>query len=206
MISVSEVLSKGWEIFQNNVPVCIITTIFSFGVVFVPALGFQLIFAVLPDSGFLFLASTLVQQVINVCLTAVVAVVTLTVYLKLVRGEQVEIDDIVANMDKVLPVFAVSILTSIGTFIGMLLLIVPGIIFAILAVFSAWFVVDQNMGIVEAIKASIAATSSHKMSLFFFFVASMVCMIAAMIPCGLGLFVAVPVLSCGMALIYEQIR
>lgn len=58
-------------------------------------------------------------------------------------------------------VFLTAILIGIGVFIGSILCIIPGIIFAFLAQFAIPFVVDRSLAPVESIKASIATTRSN---------------------------------------------
>src|SRR5690606_16087402 len=52
------------------------------------------------------------------------------------------------------PVLLTSLLLSVGVSVGLVLCIVPGIVFAFLSYFALLFVVDQNRSPVDAISAS----------------------------------------------------
>ena len=55
-------------------------------------------------------------------------------------------------------VFVAALLVALGTLVGSMLCIVPGLIFGFLAQFTVQFVVDRSLSPVESIKASIAIT------------------------------------------------
>jgi uncharacterized membrane protein len=104
-------------------------------------------------------------------------------------------------------------LAMMGTFYLMWLLLsfafamlfVPGVFLALALSMSAMFVVDQNMGPIEAMKASWAATEGHKMHLFLLGLVSFGMYLCGYIACGLGLFVVTPILLVTHAIVYLRI-
>lgn len=205
-----EAIQYGWGKFvKNAVPFVVITLIV---VVVVAALGFAgralswAIFGIgdatvnlndgtVETTGWFtnFVAQevvSLIVQVVAMILTA--ALVKLA--LNYVDGKSLDIGAAFQGWDKLQVVLA-SLLVSIGTFIGFLLCIIPGIVFAFLSVYTTYYVVDKNMGAVDAIKASINLTKSNVGSLIVFFLLSLVVVIIGACLCGVGLLVAWPVVA-----------
>ena len=95
-----------------------------------------------------------------------------------------------------------AILTALVVVIGLILLIVPGIIFALMFMFGYYFVIDKNLGPIEALKSSKRITKGHlgKLALFALAIAGLnllgvVCLIV-------GLLVSMPVSMLAMARAY----
>lgn len=106
---------------------------------------------------------TLVQLVVIVISLGILAPVTTAGYfhalLRVVREDRKpEVGDLFSQMRLFLPLFFLSILVGVAFFIGFTLLILPG--FAVLAfvAFAAFyllpFMVDQQLGLFDALKAS----------------------------------------------------
>lgn len=133
---------------------------------------------------------SLIVQVVAMILTA--ALIKLA--LNYVDGKSLDIGEAFQGWDKLQVVLA-SILVSIGTFVGFLLCIIPGIIFAFLTVYTTYYVVDKNMGAVDAIKASINLTKANVGNLVLFFLLSLVVVVIGACLCGVGLLVAWPVVA-----------
>ena len=90
------------------------------------------------------------------------------IILKLYDNREIDPWDIFAYYDRLLKYIAVSILYSLIVIGGAILLIVPGLILATKYVYAFYFVIDQKMNPVEALKASAKITYGHKWKLFLF--------------------------------------
>lgn len=88
---------------------------------------------------------------------------------------------------------------------GFLLLIVPGIIWAIKFKFCYYFVIDKGMGPIDALKASSKTTMGAKWNLFAFDIIGILIIYAGILCLLVGLFVAVPIIMVANALIYRQL-
>lgn len=86
-----------------------------------------------------------------------------------------------------------SLITGVATAIGAILCILPGIVVWFLTSYALYFVIDRNMGAVDAIKASVHLTTHNLGSLVLFFLAALVVQIIGACLCGVGLLVAMPV-------------
>ncbi len=199
---VGDVLSEGWEGFKANAGVLIAALIITVVIsVFVVApLNFATNLA--KDHWALVTILSLIRGIVQTLISVFFQMGLITIGLKIARGQTPEIGDLFANFDKLATGFLVNVLLGIVTTIGFILLIVPGIIVALMTCLSMWFVVDRNLGVLDSIKASIDATRGSLLNLFIFGAVGILLSVIGAIPCGLGLLVAVPVLTVAAAHIY----
>jgi uncharacterized membrane protein len=96
-----------------------------------------------------------------------------------------------------------SILFAIVIAIGLVLLIVPGIIFALMFMFTTFVVIDRELGPIEAMKESHRITYGHKWSLLGFTLLLVLINLLGAIALLLGLLVTIPVSSLAVAHAYR---
>lgn len=104
-----------------------------------------------------------------------------------------------------LPYLGATILTGIAVVIGLILLIVPGIIVAMMLLFVKFIVVDRGMGPIDALKESARITKGHRLTLFLFVLAIAVINIIGAILLLVPLLVTIPVSSLAMVYAYRTI-
>ncbi len=106
---------------------------------------------------------TLVQTVVIIFSFGILAPVTSAGYIQsllraLREGREPQIGDLFSEMRLFLPLFAFGILAAIATFIGFLLLFLPGLLVIAFLVFGTIYMMplmtDRDMGLFEAIKES----------------------------------------------------
>ena len=151
------------------------------------------------------LGTSLIFWPINIWL----AVGQARISLAAVRGEPITLGQLFSGLPWLLSALGGAILVGLGTFVGVLLLIAPGVIFASGMLLFTLVVVDQNPGALSAIGQSWAISDGYKGRIFLsVFVAGLALFILTVCTCGLGglLFIAAaPLFSVGLALIYESI-
>lgn len=87
----------------------------------------------------------------------------------------------------------VSVLMFIIVFAGLLLLIIPGVVLALMLCLAGIIAIERGMGPVASLKESYRATKGNLWKLFLFWIVIFVLAIIGMIPFGLGLIVVAPV-------------
>ncbi|QLL09476.1 hypothetical protein [Mycobacterium vicinigordonae] len=97
------------------------------------------------------------------------------------------------------------LLVGIGVTIGTILCIIPGLIFAVLAMFSIQFAIDRSLSPVEAIKASIATVRANVGPALLCVLVLVAAAILGQITCGIGLLVAVPVSALVLTYTYRKL-
>jgi uncharacterized membrane protein len=88
----------------------------------------------------------------------------------------------------------VSILFGIIFIVGLVLVVVPGIIWGIMFGFAVYLTIDKNMWPLEALKESKRITYGYKWELFLLGILSLLIAIVGAICLGVGLLIAYPIL------------
>jgi uncharacterized membrane protein len=98
-----------------------------------------------------------------------------------------------------------SILYGLIVFAGLILLIVPGIIWAIKYQFFSYLIVDKNLGPLEAIKKSGEITSGNKGKLFWLGILFLLINLAGAICLLIGLLATIPTTMVALAYVYRKL-
>jgi uncharacterized membrane protein len=96
-----------------------------------------------------------------------------------------------------------SILYALALVVGLILLVVPGIIFALMFMFTTFIVIDRELGPVEAMKESNRITHGHKWSLLGFTLMLVLINLLGLIALVVGLLVSIPVSSLAVTHAYR---
>lgn len=125
--------------------------------------------------------------------------------LKASRENTVTFGDFFSTGGRFLPYLAMSILRTLALAVGFLLLIVPGFILSFGFINADFYVVDQGLGPVEALKKSWESTDGQKSNIFIFALAEVGITLVGLACCCLGIFVAVPVCLLARSIIYMRL-
>ncbi len=104
-----------------------------------------------------------------------------------------------------LPYLGATILTAICVVVGLVLLVIPGIIAAVMLLFVKFLVVDRKLGPVEALKESARITKGHRMTLFLFVLAIAVINVIGALLLVVPLLVTIPISTLAMVYAYRTI-
>ncbi|MHB1316284.1 MAG: DUF2189 domain-containing protein [Minisyncoccota bacterium] len=122
-------------------------------------------------------------------------------------GKTINNDVYNLNISTILQLIFASILTGIGTIIGMILLIVPGIIFAVRSMFTQYIILDEGIKVVDAIKKSIAVTKGYFWSLARLGLCIGLLSVIAIFPLfGFGFIILIPVSIIALSLVYRKMQ
>jgi len=97
-------------------------------------------------------------------------------------------------------------LMAIGVFLGTLLCYVPGIIFAFFGLFWAFFIVDRNLGPVEAIKSSFGLVNRNLGAVVLLYIGVMIAIFIGYLLCGIGILAALPVSLLAAGYVYKTLN
>lgn len=90
------------------------------------------------------------------------------VFLKVIRGERFDVADVfTAFQDNYLQVILANLLTMAIVIAGIILLIIPGIIFACKLAFVPYLLMDKKMEAIDAVKTSWSMTRGYTWTIFF---------------------------------------
>ncbi len=121
------------------------------------------------------------------------------------RGGTPQFGDLFSAMGRFPAMLATMFLMIIAIYIGFIFLIVPGVILALGLGLAQYFVVDKNLGPIDAMKASWEATNGHKSKIFLLGLISVGILIIGCVACYIGMFVALPLVSLAYAIVYLRL-
>lgn len=107
------------------------------------------------------------------------------------------------RLDRLGAVLGTLLLVSLGSLVGMLLCILPGIVFAFMAMWAPLFALDGH-GPVEAVRRSLSLTRQRWADAVVAWLVVQVIVLAGMLALGVGLFVAYPVYFLLLAWVYRN--
>lgn len=121
-----------------------------------------IVFSILFESVFNKVLGVWLNDIVNIVVSALFVSAQVFVYMSSLRGKRVELKE---SFTAAKPFWGRMILLQLLVLVtvigGCILLIVPGIIFALRLSLSTYYLVDQNMGVMDAYKASWHATKGN---------------------------------------------
>jgi len=146
-----------------------------------------------------------IAAVIQWVVTAGITLGFVNIALKLIDKKKVEKKDLFFQDWGLVFIYIVTnLIRQIIIIAGLILLIVPGIIFAIKLQFVDYLIVDKKMGI-ESLSASWKMTKGIKLNLFLFWVLLALINIAGALLLLVGLFITIPLSMIATAYIYKKL-
>ena len=126
-------------------------------------------------------------------------------YLKAARGEKPEIQDLTKVLENYWNILLANILSGAIIFIGLILLIVPGIIFACKLAFVPYLVMEKKMDAVAAVQESWRLTNGHALTIFVMALLAIPIAIGGLILFGVGIILAQMWISLSFASLYHAV-
>lgn len=217
--NLGDALSYGWKKFQENVSQILLAVVVLFVVALVTAFiswGFQAVMTSDPtctvtsegfvcDEG----SGTLWRMIVGAIAFGFQYFVMLVVGAGILRGalgitegrpfQTAEI----FKTDQIGSIIVASLIIGVASGIGYALFILPGIVIAFLTSYTLFFVIDQNLSPIDAIKASFELTTKNLGTTVVWYVVGGLVAVAGAIACGVGLLVTIPLVIIGTAYTYK---
>jgi hypothetical protein len=129
------------------------------------------------------------------------------VFLKAVRGERIEIVDIFAVFKRnYWNAVVANIVVAVIVIIGIIMLIIPGIIFACRLAFVPYLVVDRQMDVMDALRVSWDMTRGYGWQIFFIGFLAFFIVILGLIFLFVGVFISIMWISAAFAAMYHAVE
>ncbi|MET0435342.1 MAG: hypothetical protein ABW025_14355 [Cellulomonas sp.] len=103
-------------------------------------------------------------------------------------------------------VVVAALLVGLGTAVGTLLFVIPGLVFAFLAQFTLFFVIDKRMAPVDAIRASFTLVGRNLGAVLLLFLAVYAANLVGSALCGVGQLVSFPVGLLATTWMYRRLQ
>lgn len=202
-----EVLSQSFELFKQHWAPLLGGLVIGYVIIF----GAQIVSGAVAgglaggsENAALAIGTSLISIVVSMVVQAAITCGWNRLFLMAARGETPDVGVLFSSFGLFPQMLIGTIVVTVGYLLGLLLLVVPGVIFLLGAMLYSYFVVDGDSG-VESVRRSWDATKGHKGALFVFLLALMGINIVGMLACGLGLLVTAPVSMLALAIVYTRI-
>ncbi len=196
--NISDAVKFGWETMKKNIWFFIALLIIAFLIKSIPGAIAQY-----AGSEFPFISYAL--MLMGWLLGFIVEMGLVKISLQFCDGIKGKLDDLLSSLDILLPFIAASIIYTMIIFAGMLLLVVPGIIWGIKFSLYPYFIVEKKLGPINALKASSRATMGAKWDLLLFGLLLGLINIAGFFVFLVGLFATIPTSMVACAYVYRRL-
>jgi uncharacterized membrane protein len=194
--SKKEAVSFGFELAKEN--------LFFFIVLFSIILGIAAFMGALRLSAAHAPFVTFVIWLVQTAIDLVIGIGLIHITLKFVDMKKTTYKDLF-YYKPIVNYFLTSILTGLIVIGGLLLLIIPGIIFGIRLKYACYLIIDKNLKPMEAIKASWKMTKGNAWNLFFFGILLGLINILGFLCLIVGLFITVPLTMLATTFVYRRL-
>lgn len=191
MFSIKESIKYGWGKFRENISISVLTTLLLL------AAG-SLSMDENRGKAFFF----------NLALSAFLLILRIgytKIFLKINNGETTKFTDIFQEYKLFFPYLGVTILTFLAAVGGLILLIVPGLIWGIRFSLSPIILVDKKIGPIMAMKESYAMTKGLFWKLLGFWIVIALINLAGMVAFFVGLLVTMPLSTFATVYVYRSL-
>jgi uncharacterized membrane protein len=124
---------------------------------------------------------------------------------RLFQGHTPAFQDFFAGFQFILPLVLVTLVSAVFIFIGLILLLAPGIYLLVGYLFASILVMDRRLDFWQALETSRRTVHPRWFSFFAFFLVFVLINLGGALLLGLGLLVTVPFTSCAWVAAYADI-
>lgn len=193
-----EALIYSWNTFKKNWKFLLGIIVIVAAVNFVPSLFQDQIKESFP-------AVNLVISIVLWFIQLVFSIGLIVISLKYIDRKKPKFEDLYIHYRLFINYFVGSLLYGLIVLVGLILFVVPGIIWAIKFHFYEYFIVDKKMGPLEALSASGKITKGNKWNLFLLGLIFFGLAILGLLAFGVGIFVVWPVAMIATAYVYRKL-
>lgn len=195
-----EALRFGWQTFGKNALLLIAVTL----IIGTLSGGFSALTTKMsevdPNS-----ALSIPVNLLSIVINIIIAIGLTKIALDLVYKRKTELSLIFTQWKYFWRYLGASILYGLIVIGGLILLIVPGVIWGIKYSYFSYAIVDKDMGVVEALRESGKITMGYKGQLFWFKIVLFLVQILGVIALGVGYLVAYPITVLAEAWVYRRL-
>jgi uncharacterized membrane protein len=144
-------------------------------------------------------------NIIGILITIAISIVFVRVYLNLHDDKEIKVEELFLQYPLFLKYLLARILYQLFILLGLILFIVPGIIWGIEYSFFGHLIIDKKLNTLDALKKSSEITKGIKLELLLFFFILGAINLVGFVLFGVGLFVTIPTTSIATVFVYRKI-
>ena len=198
-VAISDALKFGWTTLQANAVFFLKLLALLIAISIIPAM---LLGKVITMAG-MWLGVPL--QFLMLAWQMILAMGLIKICLKFIDGQTPELSDLWSAANQVLNYAAVKFLFTLIVAVGLILLIVPGLIWMMQFYLAGYLVIDKGFTPIKALKASSTITHGAKWDLGLFTTVIALVNVAGIIVLGVGLLITLPITLLASVYIYRQL-
>lgn len=192
---IGEALRFGWDRFKANIPTLAVIAIIVWGLQAITS------WLARDTEG----VGRALVQFLGFLVGQLIAMGWVRVSLALTDGQAITAEDLLPSADRFLAYALASILYALMVGVGLVLLIVPGVILAIVYAFYGFVIVDRGESTFAALRRSADLTRGHRGELFAFGLVLLGLNLLGALALGVGLLVTSPVSLIAVGYVYRRL-
>jgi uncharacterized membrane protein len=196
--SKKEAIKFGWEIAKKKIKFFVPLLILVFGSSFL----FDYLSDLAKKESFLI---SFLLTIVGFALSIIFSLGLIKISLEICDGKEPKISDLFSQYRLFFRFLFASILKSLITLFGFILLIIPGIILSIRLGFFDYLIVDKNSRIVESLKKSWEITKGNTWNLFLLYILLGLINLLGFFALIVGLFWSIPTTMIAEAFVYRKL-
>jgi len=200
--SKGEAIKFGWEAMKDNFVFFLVFLIVAWVISAAISLGGNPYSG--PDNTFFAFFFNILSFIFSMFIS--IAVIKIGLRLSAAPGAAAEVSDAWSGYPYFLNILVGAILYGLIVLGGLILLIVPGIIWGIKYQYFGFLIIDRNMGPVEALKRSGEITKGYKGDLFLLGLLFFGISLLGFLVCCVGIFAAIPTIMVAHAFVYRRLE
>ena len=196
--SIEEALKFCWDTMKANLWFFVGILIIAGLIEYIPSTIAMLLERDIPGLAFLF-------RVIGWVVSIIVAIGMIRIALKILDGEKAELKDLFSFRPFFWKYLVGSVLSALIVLGGLILLIIPGFIWAIKFQYYGYLIIDKKLDAIEALKNSGKITNGVKWNLLGFGSVLFCINIVGVLALFIGLFATIPLTMMATAFVYRKL-
>lgn len=216
VFSIGEVFSRTWEVYKANLGMAIGVPLLAGGIYFVGSIAIGIVSALLSVALVSMVGGGDMAQLVQIPIVLVQNILVYGIlfyvqlggqltFLKIVRGENPELNVMFSCGPFLGRMFLCSIIYGILTFLGLLLLIIPGIIVGLMFWPYSFILVDRNLPGIDSFSESRKVSSGNLLNLFgLSILLGLITILGAVVTLGIGLIFIIPFTYMAQTVAYAE--
>lgn len=196
--SIGDAFKFGWYAWKKNWGTLLGVTLLYFLIPIIP----ELIVQAYPDMNGILL---FILSILHFVLIVIATMGFLTICLKVARQEEFSFGDFFKNIH-LFPSFLLAfVLYYLGTVVGIILFVIPGIYFCVKYNLWPYFILDRSFKGLESLKASGQTMYGAKWDMFLFIIGAIFVNVIGLLCLIIGLFASMPITTIAWAYLYNKL-
>lgn len=203
--SIVESLQVGWDIAKNNFVLLLSAVVFTMLASAAPAVMMGVVTRITQPDEFIAQMFMSIGSMAHFIIYSGLFLGVLKMSLALTDNQKTEFSEVFNNFSLLFNFAVAQLIAGFIVVVGMFLLVVPGIIFAIKLQFFPYFIVEQGCGPIEALQKSWELTKGTKWQIFLFDLVVYLMNLLGLICFGVGIFVTLVITIVAAAYVFRKL-